>query len=171
MKPPRLSWGGFAALMAVLLVLDLAWFGPWLRPWLDKRRLLADVGAADVLYEAMGTALHDHGKEAALGVPWPAESGFKTTRQYVERLTALHYLTNAERDACRGLVIANVGPKDASDTLLFASRNVYERLVGRRASGKDERYVLYRKSGEGDVAMEIPRRENLPPRSPAFLAP
>lgn len=161
----------FAALMAGFLLFDLAWFGSWLRPWLDKRRLLSDVAAADALYEAMGTALHDHGKQAALGVPWPAESGLKTTRQYLDRLAALHYLTNAERDACGDLVIANVGPKDASDTLLLASRNVYDRLVRREAAAKDARYVLYRKSGEGDIALDIPRRENLPPRTPAFLAP
>jgi hypothetical protein len=171
MKLPRLPVWLFALFMAGFVLFDLAWFGPWLQPWLDKRRLLTNVAAADVLYEAMGTALHDHQRQAALGLPWPAESGLKTTRQYLDRLVVLHYLTEKERSACGGLVIANVGARDPSDTLLFASRNVYERLIRKRSGDASDRYVLYRKSGEGDVALEIPRRENLPPRLPAFLAP
>ncbi len=79
------------------------------------------------------------------------------------------YLQPEDLPTFHDLVIANLSQRDPPETLLLVSRGAYDRLVLNRGAAK--LFVLFHKSGESEMASELPPREKLPPRRPAFLAP
>ena len=168
-RKPLFRWLTALLILAGLAVFDLAYFGPWRGEYLEKKQLMRDVDAADALSTAIGMAVADHRKDATKGAAYPAESGARTTADYLALLLRGGYIEAADVATFRDLVIANISQKDSSDTLLLVSRGAYDQLVANRGSAR--LFVLFHKSGESEMASELPPKEKLPPRQPAFLAP
>ncbi len=166
---PFFRWLTAGLILAGLAVFDIAYFGPWRGAYLEKRQLLRDVDAADTLATAIGMAGSDHQGNPAKGIAYPAESGARTTRDYMALLVKGGYLQPEDLPTFHDLVIANLSQRDPPETLLLVSRGAYDRLVLNRGAAK--LFVLFHKSGESEMASELPPREKLPPRRPAFLAP
>ena len=166
---PLFRWLTAGLILAGLAAFDIAYFGPWRGAYLEKRQLLHDVDAADTLSTAIGMAAADHQRDPAKGIAWPAESGVRTTGDYITLLARGGYLQPEDLPTVRDLVIANLSQRDPPETLLLVSRGAYEKLVLNRGSAR--LYVLFHKSGESEMASELPPREKLPPRRPAFLPP
>jgi len=168
-QKPFFRWLTALLILAGLAVFDLAYFGPWRGAYLEKRQLMRDVDAADALSTAIGMATSDRRHDALKGVPFPAESGAMSTGDYLSLLVKEGYLQPEDVATFHDLVIANASLRDPADTLLLVSRGAYERLAANRGTAR--LFVLFHKSGVSEMASELPPREKLPPRRPAFLAP
>lgn len=121
-----------------------------------KSRLTQDLHDARTLFGEMQIASQGN------GVPFPADIGAISKREYFKKLVDEEYLTQADSDRLSArFSVGNVSRNDPPDTTALRSM-----LLG--TSG----YVIFQMNGEGRVIRQQkgkPSEAKDPPRTPAYL--
>ncbi|SDT95366.1 hypothetical protein SAMN05444156_1029 [Verrucomicrobium sp. GAS474] len=141
----------------------------WIMPrQIERARMAITVSTAKTLYTAIATAGTDR---TPGGIGYPAESGAKTTHDYLTALQDKGYINIKDYPLLFGLVLANTSEADPRDTVLFVSRAGYVRYVLGKQKKLSPTYFVYHLDGTVETfPIDVPLT-HLPTRTPTFLEP
>ncbi len=155
----------------------------------ERGRLVKEVSDAKQVYLAMQDAQLDAANGA--GIPLPADSGAKTSAEYVALLVKGGYLQPSDVHNLADVCVANISKDDrlSANAVIYVSRSCYDALV----LGKDDDAKSWFGTKGGVIAHEggdvevlntslmvkcglagfttIAGLGQLPPRTPALLPP
>jgi len=130
----------------------------------EKNTLLA----AQALYVAIETA---GANRTPSGIGYPAESGAKTTREYIAALEEKGYIKRGDFPLLSGLVLANTSEADPRNTVLFVDRAGFSRYGEGREKKLSHTYLMCLLDGTIEVVSIDTPPPALPERKPVFLEP
>ncbi len=153
----------------------------WLVQAQEKARLLSMSNGARQLTITVIWAAQEKEQGNAASPGWPAESGCRTMTEYFAQCAKAGLMKDGEFESIRdhhglqNLVLGNVAGSDPANMVIFATRNIFDAFAQHRPLPKGGPYVLFHKGGDGVAdSPELPFSPDpsqLPPRTPAFLAP
>ncbi|HEY8965268.1 MAG TPA: hypothetical protein VIM58_02420 [Candidatus Methylacidiphilales bacterium] len=142
----------------------------WIVPRkIEEERARVTVATGKILFTAIEAAGADR---TPGGIGYPAESGAKTTHDYLTALQDKGLVSIKDYPLLFGLVIANTSESDPRDTVLFISRAGYARYgEGETRKKLSPTYFVYRLDGSVETLPIDTAPKGLPQRTPVFLAP
>ena len=132
-------------------------------------RLMGRMG--ELRLRNMETELTKIDFELAHGAPWPAQSGARSTSEYLDLLVKGGYLHAGDGAFFKEWVIANIGPDDGPETLFFATKSYYSYAALGKKEATGFAFFLRNRSHFSSLSAPAPTALLLPPRTPALLPP